>query len=76
MLETLSLAGGPPQVVFLAPADGKSLSPNPLTGSSWSADGSSIAFVGGEGKQGRNYVISAADDLPRPVAGTREGFIR
>jgi Tol biopolymer transport system component len=73
-LETISPAGGAPEVLVEGKLSTKSFAPNPLVQASWSGDGMTVAFAGGEEKQARLYVVSTTGERPRPVRGTREGF--
>ena len=73
-LETISPAGGAMRVLARGKLSEKSLAPNPLTSVSWSGDGKTVAFAGGEAERARIYVVSTAGGGPRPVPGTRQGL--
>jgi len=73
LLETLSPAGGKPRVIARGRLGPRSLSPNFLTGATWSADGTVVAFAAGEEKRERIFVVSGNGGRPRPVPGTRRG---
>lgn len=73
-LETISPAGGAPNVLVKGKLSEKSFSPNPLASVGWSADGTTVAFAGGEADTARIYVVSTAGGPPRPVPGTRGGL--
>lgn len=50
------------------------VTPFPFSGPAWSADGNTIAFVGGRGEKARGiYVIGSDGSNPRLIKGTRGG---
>jgi Tol biopolymer transport system component len=73
-LETISPTGGAPNLLAKGNLSQKSFAPNPLTSASWSGDGLTVAFAGGEGDTARIYVVSTTGGRPRPVLGTRGGL--
>jgi Tol biopolymer transport system component len=73
-LGTISLSGGPPNHLLRGELRKGSFTPNFLTRASWSGDGSTVAFAGGEAERGRIYYLDVAGGGPHPVPGTRHGF--
>jgi Tol biopolymer transport system component len=73
-LETIAPSGGNSRILVKGKLDEGAFSPNPLISASWSGDGTTVAFSGGEGASARIYVVAAGGGRPRPVPGTRAGL--